>query len=187
MKRFFLAAMFFNIMAVSLFAGDKFVVSPEDKKILKIQDKDLYLTASECKITGKGTLMLYKGYTLGYWQHMTNQANWEFDNAVAGSTYEIELYYTIPPRFSGAEYALKCNGETFTGTVKTTESWGQYKIHKVGKLTFDKAGKQKIIITKNNKKGRCLFNLKGVVLRALNEQKTLSDEKNLKITHKSTT
>ena len=62
---------------------------------------------------------------------------------------------------------MKCNGKTFTGTPKTTESWDEYKIHKVGKITIGKAGKKKVIITKNSKKGRCLFNLKGVVLRAV--------------------
>ena len=132
---------------------------------LALKEGDVYLTAEQAVISGKGSLRLSgkEKKNLGYWRSNQKLATWEFENVSSDAVYDIELIYALDPVDAGAKFLLKCGASELSGKAPATGSWDDYQTRKVGEIAVPGVGRTAVSLMK--KDGTTLFNLRAIILR----------------------
>jgi alpha-L-fucosidase len=101
---------------------------------------------------------------IGYWTDANDRVSWDFTIARPG-TFDLEIVYGCQAENDGSEFAVNLAGQNLTGKVIDTGGWYSFKTFKLGQVTFDRMGRQTLMIKAVSMPKGAVMNLKSVVLK----------------------
>jgi arylsulfatase A-like enzyme len=100
---------------------------------------------------------------LGYWTNPSDWAEWEFEITMAGA-HEVEIQQGCGEGSGGAEVAVEIGGQALTFTVQDTGHFQHMIQRTIGRVELA-AGKHKLAVKPQSKRGVAVMDLRRVVLR----------------------
>jgi arylsulfatase A len=126
---------------------------------------DIRLLAKEARVHGQ--MLRYEQQpnknVLGYWTHVDDWADWQFEISSAGQ-YEVEIQQGCGPGSGGAEVAIEVAGQTLAFTVLETGHFQHMIQRTIGSVKLP-AGASTLAVKPRSKPGRAVMDLRRVVLR----------------------
>jgi len=128
---------------------------------LKLGGSDLMLGAKAAALSGRKN-KIEDGDHIGFWTDPADTASWALDVQAPGK-YAVKLHYSSAPERDGSDVVVNVAGKQLTAKVKTTGSWGAYKLMELGTVELTK-GRATCTVGFGETRKKALFNLKGVLL-----------------------
>ncbi len=117
--------------------------------------------------TTHGVLLQYernpRKLCLGYWTKEKEWASWDFDVAKPGA-YTVELTQGCGKGHGGSKVDVLVGGKALAFTVEDTGGFQNWKVRKLGTVTFDKAGPQRIEVRPKTKPGVAVMDIRRIRL-----------------------
>lgn len=137
------------------------------KPILKDPTNEITLVAANG--TPHGKKLRYEPETyknvLGYWTEVDDWADWELDIPKDGS-YEIEVQCGCGANNGGSVVRLEVGSESLQWTVRDTGHFQNMIVENVGSMKL-KAGKYRLAVRPQSKKGVAVMDIRSIVLRPI--------------------
>lgn len=100
---------------------------------------------------------------LGNWITGSDWASWAF-TVDQPCTYQIQLWQGCGVHSGGSVVTVSCAGQTSTFNVEETGHFQKFVRRTVGKVTFEKAGPQKLEVRAKTKPGAAVMDLRQIIL-----------------------
>jgi alpha-L-fucosidase len=133
--------------------------------IKQAADGSLTLKAADAEISGGARLETKADGVpnIGFWTRTEDTVEWTATIEKPG-TFEVEMDYACDPN-SGGQLNISAGSGKLAIKVAPTQSWGDFKVLGIGRITIDKAGPVTLAIKPASKKGEGVINLRRVVLK----------------------
>ena len=129
------------------------------------------LTPATAKLTKKsdqfGVNLQNPANTLGSWQSLEDQVQWEVDVQTAGP---YEIWLELAHQGDGGRYEVTVGDKKLEGLVSNTGNWTNFVKQRVGAILLNTIGKQSLTIKPLEITGGGLMELKSVVMEPANSE-----------------
>lgn len=141
------------------------------KTLLKDAGSEITLTAATGTPHGKNLRYEPESYknVLGYWTELDDWADWDLTIPKDGK-YEIEVQCGCGANNGGSVVRLEVGSESLLWTVRETGHFQNMIIENIGSVNL-KAGKCKLAVKPQSKKGAAVMDIRTIVLRPIADER----------------